>query len=57
MLRSMPVQGFPGSVNAALAGARARLELGMAFDEAVFAEVSSGFPNLRAAVDEVTAIG
>ena len=53
---ALPVAGFPGAVNAALAGARARSELGLPFDHATIVATSSGFANLRAAVSETTAI-
>jgi len=53
---ALPVSGFPGSVNAALGGARARFELGMPFDPTVAAATASGFPNLTATVCEARAI-
>jgi DNA-binding NarL/FixJ family response regulator len=52
----LPVAGFPGAVNTALAGARARSELGLPFDQASITATSSGFANLRAAVRETAAI-
>ena len=53
---ALPAAGFPGSVNAAIAGARARYELGAPFDSSTTEHASSAFPNLQAAAIEVQGI-
>ncbi len=48
--------GFPGAVNAALAGLWAKRELGLPLDEVSRAATRSGFPNLAAAATEADAL-